>query len=236
MVSPIVWKEWHEQRWKMVFGVVMMTSFFGAVAASRIMSAREAVVGGWIFGGLILSLYSAMGVFAPERVGGTLIFLASKPLDARKVFLWKWFFGWLNVIVPMVCCGLVALLIEGRQIGTWEYLVRRPLVGATFATSFYTIICCLAPRQAGEAQVGLFGLGVLLACLLHLVLFTSTWLVGSDWVLPLPLLILEAANPLYPLASLDPGQSWRTGVAVPVQVVVFALVMWVGCRKWQRSI
>lgn len=237
MISPIVWKEWHEQRWKMAFGTVMLVFFTGSMAAARVLSAREAATGVWVFGGMILSLYSAMGVFAPERTGGTVTFLASKPLDPRAVFLTKWFFGWLNIILPMAACGLLIVVLEGSQVVNWDAFVVRPAVGASVATMFYTMTCCLAPRRWGEAQVGFFGLMVLLAYFLHMVICTH-WVSNSlstSLSAPVPAIILGALNPLDLLAQLDPGGAMRAPIVIPVQLILFTLVMWIGLGKWQRS-
>jgi hypothetical protein len=236
MASPIIWKEWHEQRWKLVFGTVMMLFFAGAMAAARVMTSKEAVVGVWVFGGFILSLYSAMGAFAPEWTGGTLTFLVSKPLNPGKVFLAKWLFGWLNVIVPMAACGLLALLIDGRRLAFPKDVLIGPLAGAWMAMVFYTMTCCLAPRRAGEAQVGFFGLMVGLAYVLHAMLFQAAW--GSPGAIHQPLFteIIGSVNPLYVLETFDRSWSYRWPVVMPVQFAVFALVMGLGYRKWQRSI
>jgi hypothetical protein len=96
--------------------------------------------------------------------------------------------------------------------------------------------CCLAPRRAGEAQVGFFGLMVLLTYFLHIVLVQSVW-----WSVPgiqqsLPVRILAALNPLYLLELLGSDGARRALVVLPVQVIVFVLILWVGYRKWRRSI
>jgi hypothetical protein len=220
----------------MAFGTVMLLFFAGSIAAARVMSASEAVIGVWFLGGMILSLYSAMGVFAPEQANGTLVFLASKPLAARNVFLCKWFLGWLNVIVPMAACRLLVLLIEGRNLDFPKDVVTVPLLAVSMATMFYTMTCCLAPRRATEAQVGFFGLMVLLAGLLHIMLFVWAFkgsIMNGHHLSP-SAKIVESLNPL----SLGMAQNWpdRLAVIVPVQLAVFALVMWFGLRKWQRSI
>jgi hypothetical protein len=198
------------------------------------MTAREAVLGVWVIGGFILSLYSAMGVFAPERTDGTLTFLASKPLAPSRVFLCKWFFGWLNVSVPMAACGLLALLVESRSDLLKAMLVG--LVGVWMATVFYSMTCCLAPRRAGEAQVGFVGLMAATAYLLHVLLFELVWGSPGNICHPLTTEIFASLNPLYMLELSGRYGSYKWPVVVPMQLTVFVVVMWVGYRKWQRSI
>ena len=66
MIKPLLWKEWHEQRWKLVFGTAMLVFFTGSLLAARLTTEREIIIVVWVLCGLVLSLYSAMGVFAPE--------------------------------------------------------------------------------------------------------------------------------------------------------------------------
>lgn len=201
MLKPLIWKEWHEQRWKLAFGTVMLVFFTGAMLAARLTTSREVVVVVWILGGLVLSLYSAMGVFAPEVTNKTKLFLASKPARPWQVFAVKWFFGWLNFAVPMLLCSLILAILslsqqaerqslEGCQ-GTglalaislsqqagdffpFNYIVRGTCAGLALGTLFYSMTCCLAPSKSGEAFVGFIGCIIFLCYMLHIVLIGNT--------------------------------------------------------------
>ena len=160
MIKPLIWKEWHEQRWKLAFGTVMLVFFTGSLIAARLTTNSESIYVVLFFGGIILSLYSAMGVFAPERTGGTTTFLASKPIAAWKVFACKWFFGWLNFVVPM----LVSVLCFQFVAFEWpadSSLARVMFASICLATMFYSMTCCFAPRKSSEAFVGFIGLIIL---------------------------------------------------------------------------
>ena len=149
-IPAIFWKEWREQRWKLFFGTAMLLLFTGSMVAAGMVSNKEALIAVWILGGLVLSLYSAMGVFGPERADATDLFYISKPVAAWKVFWCKWFFGWLNFALPMMLCSVLAGGLFERLPG----IIRGTLGVLLFATIFYSLTCCCAPRRAGPAGVG----------------------------------------------------------------------------------
>jgi len=231
MIRPLIWKEWREQRWKMAFGTVMLAFFTGTLLATRTTTDQEVVVMILFLGGLILSLYSAMGVFAPERAGGTTIFLASKPIAAWKVFMCKWFFGWLNFIVPMLVCGFglgVYIQVNPHRYGM-EFFVKVLLDGLCVATVFYSMTCCFAPRKSSEAFVGFIGLAILFVIFLHLMIIEITiglFVLGGHSIIEQMVLCI---NPFACLMFVD------YGIFIIEQGILLAFTMWVGFGKWKRS-
>lgn len=238
MIRPLIWKEWREQRWKMAFGTIMLAFFTGTMLAAKTTTDQEIVVVVLFLGGLILSLYSAMGVFAPERAGGTTIFLASKPIAAWKVFICKWFFGWLNFIVPVLVCGLgLAVVIQAnpRMYGM-EYFMIVLFEGLCMATVFYSMTCCFAPRKSSEAFVGFIGLLIFLAILSHLMIMEITCGLSSDDEFSIVKQMVLFINPYACLIFMYyKNSNLHIGILVIEQIILLTLTMWVGFRKWQRS-
>jgi len=243
MIRPLIWKEWHEQRWKLAFGTVMLASFTWSLLAARLTTDREVVVVIWILGTLILSLYSAMGVFAPERAAKTAAFLSSKPVGSRKVFFCKWFFGWLNFAVPLlVCClGLVVSFLvqpQGRYFDI-GFIARGTFGAICVGTMIYSMTCCLAPRKSGEALTGFVGLMVLLAMFIH-VFLTETIVPIRLYPIEEPGILEEVAsfiNPIFWMHFIEPipGCSSRLSILFVEQTILLLLCLWLGIRKWQRS-
>lgn len=242
MMKSIIWKEWREQRWKLAFGTVMLVFFTGSMLAARLTTDREIIVVVWIFGGMILSLYSAMGVFAPETTAGTKVFLTSKPIPPWKVFCCKWSFGWLNFALPMLICS-VALLMRGlfRPDGNLfghERIIKGTFLAVGYGTMLYSLTCCLAPRKSGEALVGFVGLIVLVAIFMHMLIIQATIFhglqhggrigaLGEMMVCINPVSLMHLMNPM-------PGIS-RYSILLVEQAALFAVVIAIGLRKWQRS-
>ncbi len=238
MIKPLMWKEWHEQRWKVAFGTIMLASFAGSLLAARILSYKEAVYVTWLIGGMILALYSAMGVFAPEKSNKTVAFLSSRPIEPWKVFLCKWFFGWLNFAGPLLFCSLCAAVYflvypQGRS---FEMLFRGTCVSLALGTMFYSMTCCFAPRKSGEALVGLTGLIVFFVFIVHILIAQSTLqpsFRGGSLLQEMLVLI----NPLLWIRVIEGRHSYMDlSILILEQAVLFAFTMWIGLGKWRRSI
>lgn len=239
MFRHLFWKEWREQRWKLIFGTVMLMFFTGTLMAARLSTSHEVLVAVWIIGGLVLALYSAMGVFAPEVSNETQIFLMSKPINARTIFWGKWFMGWLNFAVPMCVCSLILAAIilihpEGR-IFELKYIARGILAGVGFGTMFYTMTCCFAPRKTGEAAAGVTGLIVCVAVMLHFMFVLTVTTVGRNQFSFLNEMILYV-NPVMWFNFVDRMSTdmhlWLLAIE---QVILFGLTIMYGYRKWRRS-
>jgi len=237
MMKPLIWKEWHEQRWKMVFGTVMLLFFTGSLVASKVTSDKEVIALIYFLGGMILALYSAMGAFAPERANRTTAFLTSKPTAAWKVFICKWFFGWLNFVVPMLVSSLCLQWIVSDSLAI---LYVKGLFGAlAITTIFYSMTCCFAPRKSSEAFVGFVGLLVFLFMMVHVflseVVFRST---HPDNINPTYFSqALIFVNPLYWVAfsSRNFPRGFNFTLFIAIQAILFSSVMWSGLRQWKRS-
>lgn len=241
MIKPLIWKEFHEQRWKMAFGTTMLLFFTGSLFAARTTTDQEVVLVISFFGGMLLSLYSAMGVFAPERTERTAIFLASKPVAAWKVFICKWFFGWLNFVVPMSVCYLgLAMMIFTRPQNSYfdmRLLTEVTLEGICMATAFYSMTCCFAPRKSSEAFVGFVGLVIIIAIFSHLMILDATVGFPSSGTYPLIKQMVIFINPYsWLLFTRTANTSLNLSILVIEQVILLAITMWIGLRKLQRSI
>lgn len=240
MIKPLVWKEWHEQRWKLAFGTVMLAFFTGALIAARLTTDREIVVVVWIFGGLILSLYSAMGVFAPETTDGTKTFLSSKPIQPWKIFLCKWFFGWLNFAVPMLICSaalaVIALLHHEGRLFELQYIIKGTFTGVCMGTAFYSMTCCFAPRKGGEAVVGFTGCIIFFVFILH-VMITEVTTIRASWAtgFSIPQQLFLFINPLFWVNLMRPIHAEiHQSLLVIEQTILFLVTILIGLRKWQR--
>lgn len=241
MIKPLVWKEWHEQRWKLAFGTVMLAFFTGSLIAARLTTDNENIVAVLFLGGLILSLYSAMGVFAPETTDRTKTFLSSKPIQPWKVFLCKWFFGWMNFAVPILICGLGMgmITIFKTEWPSFElkHLSKSIFAGVMFATIFYSMACCFAPRKSSEASVGFTGLIICLLIFAHILIVEFTLFHGlqhQQSVGKLRELILFI-NPFMWLHFIKPVYGLPKSTFLIEQGILFIIVISVGLRKWQRS-
>jgi ABC-type transport system involved in multi-copper enzyme maturation permease subunit len=238
MIKALLWKEWREQRWKLTFGVAMLFFFTGAPLAAGIASYREVGIMTWMGAGLMLALYSAMGIFAPEQTEKTHHFLRSQPAEPWKVFMCKWLFGWLNFTVPLLasslCFGFAWVGSKGNTDISVEVVIRGTIAGIALATVYYGLILCFAPRKGSEAMVGLVGLIAGLACYVHAGV-SSIYFVGQP-----DSSILEQVscfvNPFFWLwATATPDHLDSIPLLIVVQSLIFCLTVFGAYRRWYRS-
>jgi ABC-type transport system involved in multi-copper enzyme maturation permease subunit len=238
MLRQLLWKEWREQRWKLIFGTMMLVFFTGTLMAARVSTNRELLVFIWIVGGLVLALYSAMGVFAPEISNGTQSFLITKPIAHWKVFGGKWFIGWMNFAIPMLICsaGLAGILLmhpEGR-ISELHYITKGTFAGMAFGTMLYTMTCCFAPRKSGEALAGLTGMGICVVFMLHMltVVAFSTIDRRSSFANEF-ILYLNPVSWCYLIKRMN--DNMHLWLMVIEQSILFVVTIILGYWKWKRS-
>jgi hypothetical protein len=244
MRMPILWKEWHEQRWRLAFGTVMLVGLIGSLAAAHVISNREMFIILCGAGAFVLPLYSAMGVFAPERTAGTFTFYASKPAKPLAVFMAKWFFGWLNVVVPVLVAAVFAMSLSLISDSS-PYSAREAVRIMTetiipvlcFGTILYTMTCCFAPSKSSEAFVGLAGLLILLILTVSPIAFGV--LLREEWHIDLnkyPLLMnmLFSLCPLYLLNVFHHTTKWLLLLYLELGTV-FLIVLSLGYWKWRRK-
>src|SRR5688572_16744284 len=101
MWRSLVWKEWHEQRWKLGFGCALMMGFTFIGLRTRVMPDQAVISFGLFLSGLLLPLMVSMGLVAPERADGSLVRLLSLPVPAWHVLAAKAAIGTVAVTVPV---------------------------------------------------------------------------------------------------------------------------------------
>jgi hypothetical protein len=244
MRCPIAWKEWREQRWRLAFSTVMLTGAIGSLAAAQIMTVDEGEIIFTAAAAIVLPLYSAMGSLAPERRDGTFEFYATKPAGPARVFFAKWFFGWLNVVVPVVAAGVATLYITGGSLSprlSTASTIFGLMVVLAFGTIFYNLTCCLGSMRRGETFVGLCGLLVLGVMALYP--FTLTYIMHD--MLHISTREMSHSSMAAALFCIDPififDVHWDEIMmssfypVVIMQSMMFALAMYIGYRKWRRQ-
>jgi len=240
--QALLWKEWTEHRWKLAFGTVMLTSFAGTLFAWGGISNRESIILVMAVGCLVLSLLNAMGTFAEEHSEGTALFLATRPIETWQVFLGKWFIGWINVMGPLIACGLI--------LGVWfvhnngpalRELFQGSLMIAWIVTMLYSLTCCATLRRGGPAVVGLTGLFWVGAMFLHMVLSEVASIPVSSTPSLLGTLVFFA-NPISILALIESPPSFKNAhgvlmlVGILEQGILLAVTLWIGLQNWKRSV
>lgn len=244
MFKLLLWKEWHEQRWKLLFGTALLLFFTGSFMAARVTSDQEMAIAIFLLGGTILTLYSAMGLFAPERENRTWLFLRSRPTWIWQICAAKWLLGWLNFAVPI---ALSVLLLGSRYLGEWRpggsYLLKGTLASLGMLTVFYTLVLALTPRRASEALTGLSGLVIAGLIILHfsivaIFIYKPLFSMQEDIIIPTGKQVFMFFNPLMWIdlvETLNHRALTNPFLMFSEQLIIFALALAWGWRKWRRA-
>jgi hypothetical protein len=178
VLRSLFWKEWHEQRWKVLFGSVLIAGCAVVGLKTRILPDEAILVSYAVGAAFLLPILAAMDLVAAERADGSLSTLISMPVRPWMVLAVKMVVASLACIVPQAA-GMVAaiLMAGGRELRTSHF------VGA-FAGCTGVSLCLLmwtvgfSVRQPSEARAALVGLAVI-------VLWSGAGLAG-EIVLRLP--------------------------------------------------
>ena len=80
IVRSLLWKEWHEQRWKLAFGSVILMGLVSVGLQARLLPDRDILLLAIFVGSYLLPVFVAMGLVAAEQGEGSLHTLLALPL------------------------------------------------------------------------------------------------------------------------------------------------------------
>jgi ABC-type transport system involved in multi-copper enzyme maturation permease subunit len=222
MWRSLVWKEWHEQRWRLWFGVFLVGMFTLIGLRTRIMPDEQIIILTIMVGGMLFPLMVSMGLVAPERTEGTIVRLLALPVPPWKVLAAKGVVGAAVCAAPVVVSALIALLVAGNREMAWGELIGLYALATGVTLAVFTWLTAAAVRQPSEARAGLVGIGVMIGWFLLMMVAAA---IGSelfnrapveDWVAmfgPFGLVALKS--------SAVPGAA-----VIAIQAVSLALVWW----------
>ena len=160
MWRSLVWKEWHEQRWRLWFGAALLGMFTLIGLRTRIMPDEQIVILTIMIGGMGLPLMVAMGLVAPERAEGTIVRLMALPVPPWKVVAAKGLIGGLVCVAPILVSAAIALLIAGDRELAWGELLGLYAMAMGTTLVMFSWLTAVAIRQPSEARAALVGIAV----------------------------------------------------------------------------
>ncbi len=223
MTRMLIWKEWHEQRWKLALGCIVLTTFAFVGLRTRLVMDEIILVMNMLLGGFLLPLFVGMDLVAAERADGTLPSLLNLPCRPWRILAVKMAMGIAVCVVPILTAGAVAgWYAGGREVATW-HIVR--LVAATVGLAVTVLIWMTAfgIRQRSEAHAAMVGVAILIAWVLIVPVWEPYEQVLPEWVVVL--------HPASFLVAADTDQAHRLPAVFLVQMpLVAALLAWAGIR------
>jgi ABC-type transport system involved in multi-copper enzyme maturation permease subunit len=204
----LLWKEWHEQSWKLGFGCIVLGALAMIGLRTRIVADMTMMTTVCFLGLALLPVLASTGLVPAERSEGVFESLLSLPVAPWRILSAKTIVGGLLCAGPLVVAWVVSWTIAGgREIPSGGVAI---LYERTILTSLclFVWMVALTIHLPSETRAGLLGLGILIFWLMALFGMVSTkdpttprWLLGLcplafvtlslERVPPFPLLLIE---------------------------------------------
>jgi hypothetical protein len=161
-MRKLIWKEWHEQSWKLGFGCVVLSAMAVIGLHARIIS--DLLMAQWVCGiaVTVLPIISATGLVPAERGEGTMESLLAMPIEPWRILLAKTIAGVVLCAGPVMAAAVFTVFMAGgREVTTADLL---DLYVRTMLTSVAMFVWMLALtiRLPTEGRAGLLAIGVLI--------------------------------------------------------------------------
>jgi hypothetical protein len=162
VLRSLFWKEWHEHRWKVLFGSVVVAGCAAVGLRTRLLPDEAIVVFYAVGAAFLLPILAAMDLVAGERADGSLSTLMSMPVRPSVVLAVKMIVGSVAYIIPQAAGMLAAILIAGGRELPASFFVRVFAGCTAFGLCLLVWTVALAIRQPSEARVALVGLAIVI--------------------------------------------------------------------------
>jgi len=227
-MSSLLWKEWHEQRWKLAFGCIILAAFALIGLRARIITDQMLLTWVCLMGVLLLPVLASTGLVPAERGEGTLESLLSLPVAPRRILFAKTLVGMLLCAGPLAAAGVISLMLAGGREMSSGVMVGLYAASIASALSLFLWMMALTIGLPNEARAGLLSLGVLV-CWVLIAKGLESGKVGPAAWLPCPFVFELGIYTNRP----ETHFGWLV-VAVLVQTTIgLALFWWAATRVTQ---
>jgi ABC-type transport system involved in multi-copper enzyme maturation permease subunit len=158
-MRSLLWKEWHEQSWKLAFSCVLLAAIAAIGLHSRILSDADTLLG-TCFVGLLLPIFYCSGLIPAERAEGSFESLVALPIAPKKILLAKTILGLGQCAVPLLLAMGISLLIAGnREADSWR--ITSLYAHTIFAASVLLFwMLAFTSQLPSETRAALLSLGI----------------------------------------------------------------------------
>lgn len=161
-MRSLLWKEWHEQWWKLAFGSLILAAFAVIGLHARAVPDSETLEWLAVLAALLLPIMASTGLVPPERDDGTLDTLLALPVPVSKIFLVKLAFGLLLCLGPIAAATLASIATAGgREVALGE-MITLSLRTAGVTLSLFIWMFTLTIRLPSETRAAMITIGVLI--------------------------------------------------------------------------
>ena len=158
----LLWKEWHEQSWKLFFSCIVLGTLALIGLRTRLVADQMMILTCCGVGILLLPLLVGSGLIPSERAEGSFESLIAMPIAPWRILLAKTFMGLLLCVGPMVVAVLISLWIAGgREMSRLDIMLLYFRCTLTVVFLFFWVFA-LTSRLPSEARAGLVAVGVMI--------------------------------------------------------------------------
>jgi hypothetical protein len=236
-MRSLLWKEWHEQRWKLAFGSLILGAFALIGLRARVVADELLLESLCFLAVTLLPVLAGTGLVAFEREEGTFESLLSLPVAPVRIFLVKTVMGVVLTAGPVIVAAVVSLAIAGGREMSRAAITLLYLESLAATLSLFFWIFTLTVRLPTETRASLIAMAVVIMWLIVALgltqssqtpLFRNHQIVADQPPAPSPLWTV------CPFVFLIPPKNITTGLileAVFVQTgIATVLVLWASRR------
>ena len=233
-MRQLLWKEWHEQAWKLAFGCIVLTALIVIGLHARVVADATLVESVAALGMGVLPVLSSTGLMPAERAEGSFEALVSLPVRPWELLLSKAVLGLLLVVGPLAVAAAASVAMAGGREMTAGDMLGLYARATAAGVALFAWMTALTVRLPNEARAALLAVGV-----------GVLWLLASAGLAePAVRNPAFAASPfafVYQFVSPDPQYGppvapgpplWLTAV---VQLVLIAACWLLALRAFARS-
>ncbi len=221
----LFWKEWHEQKWKLLALTAIALSVCVALLFQDLDNVSFCLMFTSAAYGMLAPIVMGMGVCAGEHATGVIHFVRAQPFPLRQVAYVRWITGACVLLIPLVCVSAICWIVQlGSSWRESSALFVVSLAGMAACLNLYASIAAVSVNQRTEYRAGLVGLLVAGAMFAIGVLGMSAW----DNHLPnisVPGLFCVISGPLVSLGIVDFTRHSLPGLVVVAVVWQLLLTM-----------
>ncbi len=185
-MRKLIWKEWHEQSWKLGFGCVVLGAMALIGLRSRIFPDETTVLWICLFGFTLLPVLTCTGLIPAERSDGTMESLLALPVTPREILMVKSGIGLLLCAGPMIVAAVISLAMAGNREITTSSMIMLYVRSTLTGLSLFIWMQTLTIRLPSEARAAMLAVGLLIF-----------WFIASEGLIqPQVPLTLAAISPL----------------------------------------
>jgi hypothetical protein len=166
VLPNLLWKEWHEQRWMLGFGSLLLAAFAVVGLRARLMPDETLLSGLCFTAATLLPVLACAGLVPADRADGSLDALLSLPLRPWQALLAKTASGVALCVGPLATAAVVGMAVAGGREMPAVAIATLFARGAAVSLSLFAWMLALTIRIPSEARAGLLAVGVIVAWLI----------------------------------------------------------------------